>query len=79
MLGYQWSHLVEFRPIYNPKKKKKTKQKKKKTNKNKIFVIYLFILVNLTQVMHHKYVEILLQFFRHWSGLNFDLVISIRS
>ena len=22
MLGYQWLHLVEFRPIYNPKKQK---------------------------------------------------------
>ena len=28
MLGYQWSHLVEFRPIYNPKKQK-TKQNTK--------------------------------------------------
>ena len=28
MLGYQWSHLVEFRPIYNPKKTK-TKQNTK--------------------------------------------------
>ena len=29
MLGHQWLHLVEFRPIYNPKKNQKTKNKTK--------------------------------------------------